>query len=976
MDMEPTMKYNILQTNLNRSREACDLAYCMALKKKLDFVTVSEPNKAYAERNKWYLDMDQDASIVPIGENIRVLGQGRERGIVWLQTLEFTIVNCYISPNVDLVEYRQFILRLQRVVRGLPAKAIICGDFNAYSKLWGSKTDNEKGDAVLDWIAADNLHILNRGTAPTFLRRGQESHIDITICDEELSPSIASWKVMEEEESLSDHQYILIEIERRVDPPAHRHVAGGWKVEQSKMPALTEAIKEYSSQTEAEWTAEGCHKTLQAACDKVFKKRKSGNGRKPVYWWTEEVRSARSACISAKRVAVRTNRRPHAQAEEKRQAQDTYKELRKSLRKAIASAKAQAWKGLLEDLGNDLWGLAYKIVCKRLKKHKPLDLTIEEQTHIVTELFPTRMEPLWHIEIHEHAIHGIDEAEITEAANALKAGKAPGPDGVPPEAVKCLAAVAPRELAEMMSGYLERGYFPEVWKVARLALIEKSSSGPTKSYRPICLLDTLGKLFERVILTRLEASGEQLSERQYGFRKGRSTIGAIEKVLEIGQAAARGAYQHRKTCALITLDVKNAFNSAPWELIVHALEQKETPQYLVNIVRSYLSNRKVAIEDRTLPMTCGVPQGSILGPYLWNIFYDNILDLPLPEGAETVAFADDLALIVTERSPAETVDTANAAISTIHSRMRAMALELAEHKTEMVLLYAPRSTANITVQIGNSSITSTNAIKYLGVWVKRNMVGTTHVKEAAKKAEKVAMAVARLMPNIGGPDTKRRMVLSNVVLSVALYATPTWENAMRYKKYRAMLDRSFRRAALRICRSYRTAPTAAIQVLAGIPPAHLKVTERTSIYRGKDKTQARADLLRDWQSEWDSSNEESWTRKLIPSVQAWTERSFGEIDYHVTQMFTGHGCFGTYLKRFKLARTDACWFCGETDSPEHTLLYCTHHNTVRQEAGCSLQPEGLSERMLQSESCFRRVANAIKKIMETKQEHERTLTTE
>ncbi|CAB0041824.1 unnamed protein product [Trichogramma brassicae] len=157
----------------------------------------------------------------------------------------------------------------------------------------------------------------------------------------------------------------------------------------------------------------------------------------------------------------------------------------------------------------------------------------------------------------------------------------------------------------------------------RLVLLPKPGKPPEEpsSYRPLCMLDTAGKILERPICDRLEAITESpggLSDYQYGFRKRRSTINAIENVIATAQEAIAGKRWNRGTkkyCAVVTLDVKNAFNSARWNNIHAALRQMHVPEYLLRIIRSYLSARLLDYDTDDGPethrVTAGVPQGSV-----------------------------------------------------------------------------------------------------------------------------------------------------------------------------------------------------------------------------------------------------------------------------------------------------------------------------------------------------------------------------
>ena len=160
-----------------------------------------------------------------------------------------------------------------------------------------------------------------------------------------------------------------------------------------------------------------------------------------------------------------------------------------------------------------------------------------------------------------------------------------------------------------------------------------------------------------------------LSDKHFGFRKAKLTVDAIDTVMDIARRAIEGKRWIRGSkeyCAVITLNVKNAFNSAQWGQILEALSTMDIPVYIREMIASYFSDRTLLYNTvtgkKTYEITGGVTKGSVLESDWWNIIYDALLRLPLSHRTETVGFADDVAVVVVGKFIEEVTWKVNVAI--------------------------------------------------------------------------------------------------------------------------------------------------------------------------------------------------------------------------------------------------------------------------------------------------------------------------
>jgi len=225
---------------------------------------------------------------------------------------------------------------------------------------------------------------------------------------------------------------------------------------------------------------------LEEACDQSMQQRKTfRKHHAPMYWWSEEIASLRRTCLRARRLVQRARGTANLSA-----CNSSFKSAKKALKLEIRDSKRESYLELCDELENDPWGRAYKTVVKRVSagNRSPTDPAFLEG--IVQVLFPKGRR-------YCNPVIAITETELLSVARNLKSRKAPGPDLVPNRAVKTLLSLHPGAVASLYNR----------WKRQTLLLLPKPGkpAGEASSYRPICLLDTIGKVFERVIATRLNA---------------------------------------------------------------------------------------------------------------------------------------------------------------------------------------------------------------------------------------------------------------------------------------------------------------------------------------------------------------------------------------------------------------------------------------------------------------------------------------
>jgi len=325
---------------------------------------------------------------------------------------------------------------------------------------------------------------------------------------------------------------------------------------------------------------------------------------------------------------------------------------------------------------------------------------------------------------------------------------------------------------------------------------------------------------------------------------------------------------------------------------------------------------------------------------------------------------------------------------------------VAPQKTEAIYFHNGRRGAppEDTIEISGVPVPIGARIKYLGLILDSQWRFRTHITELVPRVDKAAMGLARLLPNLGGPNGRARRLYAEVVSSIALYATPVWAAEVTgSRQLCSMLHKVQRRVTQRAIRAYKTTSHAAATVLAGQPPLELLASMRRQVYlemaelrRGNDgqapppravkivRVRARQRLVATW-SNWLCRPNVAGKRvveAVQPRLASWLGRGWGGFTYRATQVITGHGCFGDYLCRIGRERTTRCHHCGAAvDSAQHTLQECPEWAEQRRVLGAvvgnDLSLPAVVDAILGSERSWKSLLAYCEEVMRIKEEAER-----
>lgn len=390
--------------------------------------------------------------------------------------------------------------------------------------------------------------------------------------------------------------------------------------------------------------------------------------------------------------------------------------------------------------------------------------------------------------------------ELNDIIKKLDPKKASGYDLISNKALKSIAHKVIVLITNIYNACLRIKYFPTQWKKAIVILFKKPGKSPLQpnNYRPISLLPCLAKVFEKVINLRLQKFLEEnniINLNQYGFKKGHSTTHQVQRIVEkIGEA-----FNNKEMVGAVFLDVEKAFDSLWHKGLIKKLLIHNIPKELTHLIHSFLTDRRFQVRvnstlSNTKAIKAGVPQGSILGPVLFNLY---INDFPTLDNCITAQFADDTAILAKSKHGDIAFEKLQTALDTVQTWCEDWRIKINAQKSVSVLFrrHNIMEAYNTDLEIFDTNIKNETHTKYLGVHLDRKLNFNEHIKQTIGKATGASISLNPLIGKNSKLSLHNKVILyKSMIKPILLYASPAWAAVRKTTRHKLQI---FQNKALR-----------------------------------------------------------------------------------------------------------------------------------------------------------------------------------
>lgn len=714
-------------------------------------------------------------------------------------------------------------------------------DANAHHTQWGSKDINDKGETLFDHILQANLELHNRGHEPTFVIKGREEVIDITLSNSNPKFEIGNWRVSKTP-SFSDHRFIVFDMSYvKENTISFRNPSKtNFKLFEEQMNIELTNFDYFDLETPEK--LDKCVNTLTHKIVKVFHKtcplsKTSNKQHKP--WWNttlkDERRAVRKLYNKAKSLRVGTP--------ERITLFDSYYSQLRTYKNNMQRAKRVSWQAYCESVEDTTDAARLRKVLSKtnstlsyiqdsnknwtISSKETLDLLIDTHFPGNIEIIDTTKQYMSYTTTELINIPDIISTQkVKWAIMSHKPYKSPGTDGIYPILLQTIVDKITPIFTNIFTACLTLGYIPDLWKEVKVSFIPKAgkpSHVSANDLRPISLTPFSLKTMERLLDLHIRGKvGTSLSSAQHAYCKGRSVDSALHQVVSTIEKSIEN-----KECTLAAfLDIEGAFNNLNIDSIITSLDKFNIDKPTTNLINAMLTNRNINSElgNSKIRRRCmrGTPQGGVVSPLLWNLTLNEIIKTLNDLHYKTVAYADDVVILITGKTDNLTTisELMTTALKTLYKWTQNNGLNLNPTKTELVLFTRKTKIPIFRLPIlNNTPLTLKDKAKYLGTILDRKLNFKANTDERIKKACNSFYACKKAIGKNWGFSPKIiHWIYTSVVRPVLTNSCFIWWLIMEKECNRKKLNSIQRMAATTITKCLKSTPTSALEVLLDLIP--------------------------------------------------------------------------------------------------------------------------------------------------------------
>lgn len=520
--------------------------------------------------------------------------------------------------------------------------------------------------------------------------------------------------------------------------------------------------------------------TFKALIHKHFPLRKGCNkGRPPAVWYNDHLRNIRDRLQNLKHIANATKDEEDFSA---------FNKLRNVYKKEIAAAKKSAYDKYIQNSNSkskDIWRLINSErnqtksgTFNPLISHDEFnDHFCSSARNIINSLPDVSLNPLACLmesaqgSPNSFFLSPVTVDEVKKVIRNLSNSNCLDAYDLNSRIIKESCHIISEPLTILINRCFVEGNFPDIFKLTKvLPLFKKGDNTSCDNYRPISIVPIFSKIIENLIKDRLNNYLQQnalLSRSQFGFRKNSSTVHAVSEIVEKIVEGLEGGEQVAATLC----DLSKAFDCVSSDLLIDKLYFYGVRGTPLALIESYLKNRRQYVHYNNANSKCevihyGVPQGSVLGPLLFIVYINDVIEFMSPD--KCILFADDTTLVCSDTD----MNNLTQKVQSIENRaaqwFAANKLKLNHNKTQK-LVFSTKCSDN-----------KEDKVKLLGIVLDCKLKWTEHVNQVCSKLSSQLFLLRQLKHSVSADSL--RVAYFSLFHAHITYGILLWGNSSQSHK--------------------------------------------------------------------------------------------------------------------------------------------------------------------------------------------------